>query len=85
MTSTREHLIQMADQVLRNFGSRGGEGAVAATVEHIELFWDPRMKAAAIAMLGDPAVELSGAVRSAFEALRDRASPRQAGLRPADA
>lgn len=70
MTSTREHLIYMAGQILRNFASRGEEAAVAATAEHLKSFWDPRMKRQAIAMLDDPDVELSGGVRSVFEMLR---------------
>lgn len=71
MTSTREHLIHMAGQILRNFASQGEDAAVAAAAEHLELFWDPRMKAQAIAMLDDPDVEISGDVRSLFEMLRE--------------
>ncbi|HKT85737.1 MAG TPA: formate dehydrogenase subunit delta [Novosphingobium sp.] len=70
MPSTREHLIYMAGQILRNFGPRGETAAVAAAAEHLKLFWDRRMKAEAVAMLDDPDVELSGGVRSVFEKLR---------------
>lgn len=70
MTSTREHLIYMAGQILRNFAAGGDDAAVAAAAEHLRLYWDPRMKAQAIAMLDEPDVELPGGVRSVFEALR---------------
>ena len=39
-----DRLVYMANQIARNFASRGEEGAVAATAEHLGLFWDPGMK-----------------------------------------
>lgn len=42
-------LIYMAEQIARNFAAQGEAEAVAATAEHIRLFWDPRMKAGIIA------------------------------------
>ena len=44
-----ERLRYMADQIARNFAVRGEAEAIAATAEHIALFWDPRMKAAILA------------------------------------
>ena len=38
-------LAYMADQIARNFAVQGENEAVAATAEHIRLYWDPRMKA----------------------------------------
>jgi formate dehydrogenase subunit delta len=38
-------LTLMANQIARNFAVQGDERAVTATAEHINLFWDPRMKA----------------------------------------
>lgn len=46
MTTTHDKLIYMANQIARNFAVQGHEAAVAATAEHIVLFWDPRMKEA---------------------------------------
>lgn len=43
------HLIVMANQIARNFAAQGEDAAVAAVVQHIEDFWDPRMKAAIVA------------------------------------
>ncbi len=50
---TGERLRYMADQIARNFAAMGEDEAIAATAEHIALFWDPRMKAAILA--DDPA------------------------------
>ncbi len=41
-------LIYMANQIARNFAVQGIETAIAATVQHILDYWDPRMKSAVI-------------------------------------
>jgi formate dehydrogenase subunit delta len=46
-------LHQMVEQIARNFAVRGEDLAVAATVDHIRAFWDPRMKAALIGGSGE--------------------------------
>ena len=38
-------LANMANQIVRNFAAQGEDAAIAATADHIEKFWDPRMKA----------------------------------------
>jgi formate dehydrogenase subunit delta len=38
-------LAHMANQIARNFAAQGEDAAIAATADHIEKFWDPRMKA----------------------------------------
>ena len=48
MSGTADRLVYMANQIARNFAAQGEEAAIAATAEHIRLFWDPRMKAAII-------------------------------------
>jgi formate dehydrogenase subunit delta len=44
-----KQLRAMANQIARNFAIQGDEAAIAATAEHLRLFWDPRMKAAIVA------------------------------------
>ncbi|MGE3690923.1 MAG: formate dehydrogenase subunit delta [Novosphingobium sp.] len=44
-----ERLHYMAEQIAREFAAQGEAEAVAATAEHIRLFWDPRMKAQLLA------------------------------------
>jgi formate dehydrogenase subunit delta len=42
---TEAKLRRMANDIARNFASMGHEKAVLATADHIDHFWDPRMKA----------------------------------------
>ncbi|MGX7896483.1 formate dehydrogenase subunit delta [Tsuneonella sp. HG222] len=42
-------LRRMANQIALNFTAIGHDRAVLATADHIEQFWDPRMKAAIFA------------------------------------
>lgn len=42
-------LNRFANQIARNFVAIGHDKAVLATADHIESFWDPRMKAAIFA------------------------------------
>lgn len=44
-----DRLIHMANQIARNLAPQGDEAAVAATADHIRLFWDPRMKSQILA------------------------------------
>lgn len=49
MSDTISRLRRMADQIAMNFAIRGHDGAVLATADHIDQFWDPRMKNAIFA------------------------------------
>ena len=60
-------LRHMADQIARNFAAQGEEAAVAATAQHISLFWDPRMKAQ---LLADDRTALSPVLAKVVERLR---------------
>lgn len=68
-------LAYMADQIARNFAVRGEEGAVAAVADHIDKFWDPRMKAAGYALLAEGGETLSRVSRRALETLRQGHEP----------
>ena len=45
MSSTVDTLRRMANDIARNLASMGHDKAVLATADHIDHFWDPRMKA----------------------------------------
>ena len=49
MSNTLPTLRRMADQIAANFKIMGHEKAMLATADHIDQFWDPRMKAAIFA------------------------------------
>lgn len=70
MMNTDERLAYMAEQILRNLAPKGPEGAIAATAEHLALFWDPSMKRRALAMLNEGALPLHDDVRAVFALLR---------------
>ena len=44
ITSTREKLVRMANQIAAFFHSRPREEGVAGVAEHISKFWEPRMR-----------------------------------------
>jgi formate dehydrogenase subunit delta len=46
-----EKLVYMANQIGKFFAHQGGEKAVAGIADHIEKFWDPRMRAGMAAHL----------------------------------
>ena len=46
---THATLVRFANQIAKNFAAIGEDKAVSATLDHIEKFWDPRMKAAILA------------------------------------
>ncbi|MGB3797009.1 MAG: formate dehydrogenase subunit delta [Alteraurantiacibacter sp.] len=43
-----ETLTRFANQIAKNFVAIGHDKAVLATTDHIESFWDPRMKSCII-------------------------------------
>jgi formate dehydrogenase subunit delta len=44
MSSTIETLRRMANDIARNLQTMGHDEAILATADHINQFWDPRMK-----------------------------------------
>lgn len=78
MSGTRESVIRMANQIARNLEVHGEEEAIAETAEHIRLFWDPRMKAQAFALLAEPDCGFSKEARAALALLAEEADHRAA-------
>ena len=72
MSSTIDTLRRMANDIARNLEAMGPEKAVLATADHIDHFWDPRMKAAIFA---DDLATLSPIAREAIEHLAGGAHP----------
>jgi formate dehydrogenase subunit delta len=67
-----ERLRYMAEQIARNFAVQGEAQAIVATAEHINLFWDPRMKAT---ILADDRGALSPVVAAAVDRLARQGRP----------
>jgi len=63
---TGAKLRRMADQIAANFAAMGHDNAVLATADHIDMYWDPRMKKMIFA---DDRALLSPTARGAIEYL----------------
>ena len=65
-----DRLIHMANQIGKFFRSQGHDRAVPGIAEHIEKFWDPRMRKAILAHLDAGGIGLDPEVRDAVAALK---------------
>lgn len=63
-------LVTMANQIGRFFVSEDPATAVAAIADHLDKFWDPRMRGAIIAHLEAGGADLDPPVREAVARLR---------------
>ena len=72
MSSTIQTLRRMAGDIARNFEALGHKNAVLATADHIDKFWDPRMKRAIFA---DDHALLTPIAREAVEHLQAGGHP----------
>ena len=72
MSSTIDTLRRMANDIARNLEAMGPDKAVLATADHIDHFWDPRMKAAIFA---DDLTALLPIAREAIQHLAGGAHP----------
>ena len=65
-----DRLIYMANQIGNFFRSQGHDKAVPGIAEHIQKFWDPRMRTAIMAHLDAGGAGLDPEVRDALATLR---------------
>lgn len=65
-----DRLVHMANQIGQFFASQGEGEAVAGTLDHIEKFWDPRMRREIVAYLDAGGEGLAPNVRAAVERLK---------------
>lgn len=69
MTVAINKLVRMAEQITANMAFTDDENVVAAKVaDHLNRFWDPRMKAAIVSAAAE-GCELSPVLRLAVEQL----------------
>jgi formate dehydrogenase subunit delta len=60
-----ERLIYMANQIARGFRLKGEARAIADTADHIQKFWEPRMRREILAVLEAGGTGLEPVVRAA--------------------
>ena len=70
MSSSVDRLVTMANQIGKFFVPQREGDAVAAIADHLEKFWDPRMRAGIVAHLAAGGAGLDGPVREAVARLR---------------
>lgn len=68
--TTTDRLVYMANQIATFFASQPHTAAVAGTREHIQKFWDPRMREKIFEHLDQGGEGLSPIAREALEGLR---------------
>ena len=64
-----EKLVYMANQIGKFFAGQGEEKAVPLIADHLEKFWDPRMRAAIVAHLDAGGDGLDPLAREAIKKL----------------
>ena len=69
--SSDNKLVMMANQMGRFFAPQRGTDAAAAIANHINRFWEPRMRVAIVAHLAAGGEGLDGPVREAVGRLRE--------------
>ena len=67
-----DRLIYMANQIGKFFAHRPADEAAAEIANHLQKFWEPRMRSQIIALLDRSDTALDPSVRRAVESLRPR-------------
>lgn len=75
MSASTDKLVMMANQIGRFFTPQRDGDPVAAIADHLEKFWDPRMRAAIVAHLAAGGAGLDGPVRAAVGRLKTAKIP----------
>jgi formate dehydrogenase subunit delta len=65
-----ERLVYMANQIGKFFASQGPDEAVAGTLDHLQKFWDPRMREGIVTHLDAGGEGLDPNVREAVTRLK---------------
>jgi len=81
MSSTLDRLVMMANQIGKFFTPQRDGDPVSGIADHLEKFWDPRMKASIVAHWRAGGAGLDGPVREAVGRLKEakRGAPLEAG------
>jgi formate dehydrogenase subunit delta len=69
--SSADKLVMMANQIGRFFVPQGGADPVAGITDHLQKFWEPRMRKAIAAHLAAGGAGLDPAVREAVGRLKE--------------
>jgi formate dehydrogenase subunit delta len=78
--STKEKLVRMANQIGTFFQSKPREEGIAGTAEHINKFWEPRMRRQFFEMMDAGGEGFNEMVRAAAPKIRRPNAPEGVGL-----
>ena len=78
ITSTREKLVRMANQIATFFDSKPREEGIAGVAEHINKFWEPRMRRQLFEMLDGGTENFNELVVAASASIKRPKTPEQA-------
>jgi formate dehydrogenase subunit delta len=67
---SEDKLVYMANQIATFFASKPEPEAAAGVADHINKFWEPRMRAQLLRVLAEGGAGLSPAVRAAGPSIR---------------
>jgi len=68
--TTDERLVYMANQIATFFETQPGEKAAAGVADHINSFWEPRMRKRFLELVESGNVSLKPAVKDAIPLIR---------------
>lgn len=80
ITSTREKLVRMANQIAAFFHSKPREEGIAGVAEHINKFWEPRMRQQFFEMLDSGTENFDELVVAASASIKRPTTPEQADM-----
>lgn len=78
IASTREKLVRMANQIATFFHSKPREEGIAGVAEHINKFWEPRMRRQFFELLDGDAEDFDELVVAASSRIKRPQTPEQA-------
>jgi len=78
--STREKLVRMANQIADFFHSKPREEGIAGVAEHINKFWEPRMRRQLFEMLDSGTENFNELVVAASAKIKRPKTPEQADM-----
>ncbi|MER8753949.1 formate dehydrogenase subunit delta [Mesorhizobium sp. M1050] len=79
--STSEKLVRMANQIADFFHSKPREEGIAGVAEHINKFWEPRMRRQFFEMLDGGAADFNELVVAASARIKRPITPAEADIR----
>ncbi|SFN74071.1 formate dehydrogenase subunit delta [Mesorhizobium sp. NFR06] len=80
IAGTREKLVRMANQIATFFHSKPREEGIAGLAEHINKFWEPRMRRQLFEMLDSGGENFDDLVIAASAKIKRPKTPEQADL-----